>query len=82
MLALRIITLSVCFYIGYRYIKDLNMKQDKNRDFKVGIVVLLMGAVCYLLFITDELRETVFYCSGILLFIVVYLCIIWYRNKK
>ncbi|MFR5707531.1 hypothetical protein [Faecalitalea cylindroides] len=68
MLALRIITLSVCFYIGYRYIKDLNMKQDKNRDFKVGIVVLLMGAVCYLLFITDELRETIFYCSGILLF--------------
>ena len=77
-----IITLSVCFYIGYRYIKDLNMKQDKNRDLKVGIVVLLMGAVCYLLFITDELRETIFYCSGILLFIVVYLCIIWYRNKK
>lgn len=58
------------------------MKQDKNRDFKVGIVVLLMGAVCYLLFITDELRETIFYCSGILLFIVVYLCIIWYQNKK
>lgn len=55
LVVLKIIILSVCFYIGYRYIKDLNMKQDKNRDFKVGIVVLLMGAVCYLLFITDEL---------------------------
>ena len=80
MLVLKIIILSVCFYIGYRYIKDLNMKQDKNRDFKVGIVVLLMGAVCYLLFITDELRKTIFYCLGILLFIVVYLCIIEIKN--
>lgn len=39
-------------------------------------------AVGYLLFIATSLRETVIYCLGILLFVIVYLCIIQYRNKN
>lgn len=82
LLVLKIIIFCICLFVGTYYIRKLNTEKRKNADLKTGIIAILIMAVGYLLFIATSLRETVIYSLGILLFVIVYLCIIQYRNKK
>lgn len=82
LLVLKIIIFCICLFVGIYYTRKLNTEKRKNADLKTGIIAILIMAVGYLLFIATSLRETVIYSLGILLFVIVYLCIIQYRNKK
>lgn len=82
LLVLKIIIFCICLFVVTYYTRKLNTEKRKNADLKTGIIAILIMAVGYLLFIATSLRETVIYSLGILLFVIVYLCIIQYRNKK
>ena len=82
LLVLKIIIFCICLFVGTYYTRKLNTEKRKNADLKTGIIAILIMAVGYLLFIATSLRETVIYCLGILLLVIVYLCIIQYRNKN
>ena len=62
--------------------KKTEYRERKNADLKTDIIAILIMAVGYLLFISTSLRETVIYSLVVLLFVIVYICIIQYRNKK
>jgi len=79
---LKFIIFCIFLFVVNYYTRKLNTGKRKNADLKTDIIAILIMAVGYLLFISTSLRETVIYSLVVLLFVIVYLCIIQYRNKK
>lgn len=79
---LKFIIFCIFLFVVNYYTRKLNTGKRKNADLKTDIIAILIMAVGYLLFIATSLRETVIYSLVVLLFVIVYLCIIQYRNKK
>lgn len=82
LLVSKIIIFCICLFVGNYYVRKLNTEKQKNADLKTGIIAILIMVAGYLLFIATNLRQTVIYSLGILLFVMIYLCVIQYKNKK